>query len=337
MRRGDGLYLRGSTWRLDFYHEGKRHIVTLGRNISKTVAREIASVKRGAILKGEAGIGKKPKDIALKKAVELYLAWVGANRRANTLRFHKECLGALEKHFGTKRLGDISESQVEAYKQGRVKNGRGMVAANRQLASLSALYNWCREQKPPIYDGTNPVEGVERYEESEGRIRFLEWDEEAKLLEAAGEPLRTIALCGTDAGLRIKAEALTFRWSALDFPQGHPHRRERLREERQHARDSDDRQVEGSPRSAPLPRWQAGPRGARVRQPVEGALPVDPQYLPRGLRGGGPRRGRDAAHLTPHLREPARDERRGRANDSRAHGASPDRDDDSLHARLGRA
>jgi hypothetical protein len=30
-------------------------------------------VKRGAILRGKAGIGKKPKDIALKKAADLFL------------------------------------------------------------------------------------------------------------------------------------------------------------------------------------------------------------------------------------------------------------------------
>src|SRR3989442_10977908 len=56
-RRGDGIYQRGKTWWLDFTHEEKRHYVRLGRNISKTVAGEIAKVKRGAILKGEAGIG----------------------------------------------------------------------------------------------------------------------------------------------------------------------------------------------------------------------------------------------------------------------------------------
>ena len=194
-----------------------------------------------------------------------------------------------------------------------------MVAANRQLASLSALYNWCREQKPPIYDGTNPVEGVERYEESEGRIRFLEWDEEAKLLEAAGEPLRTIALCGTDAGLRIKAEALTFRWSALDF------RRGILTVESACAKNGNTRAIPMTDRlkeALVQHRFRAGKQDpeAHVFVSRSSSLPVDPQYLPRGLRGGGPRRGRDAAHLTPHLREPARDERRGRANDSRAHG-----------------
>ena len=37
-RRGDGLYLRGKVWYLDFRHDGMRHVVKLGKNISRTVA-----------------------------------------------------------------------------------------------------------------------------------------------------------------------------------------------------------------------------------------------------------------------------------------------------------
>ena len=66
-RRGDGIYLRGRTWWLDFRHNGTRHQERIGRGINKTVAREIAQVKRAAILKGEAGIGKKRKDISFDR------------------------------------------------------------------------------------------------------------------------------------------------------------------------------------------------------------------------------------------------------------------------------
>lgn len=31
-RRGDGIYLRGKTWWLDFTHRSARHIVRLGRH-----------------------------------------------------------------------------------------------------------------------------------------------------------------------------------------------------------------------------------------------------------------------------------------------------------------
>jgi hypothetical protein len=37
-RRGDGIFLRGRTWWLDFTHEGKRHAVRIGKWINRTVA-----------------------------------------------------------------------------------------------------------------------------------------------------------------------------------------------------------------------------------------------------------------------------------------------------------
>src|SRR5947209_3191428 len=74
-RRGDALYLLNRTWWLDFIHEGKRHAVRIGKNISRTVAGEIAVTRRGQILKGEVGIGRKRKDLPFEKATEIFLEW----------------------------------------------------------------------------------------------------------------------------------------------------------------------------------------------------------------------------------------------------------------------
>ena len=40
-RRGDGIYQRGKTWWLDFVHEGRRHVVRIGKGINRTVAGEL--------------------------------------------------------------------------------------------------------------------------------------------------------------------------------------------------------------------------------------------------------------------------------------------------------
>jgi|ERR1043165_6831459 hypothetical protein len=80
-RHGDGLYLRGQTWYLDCRIDGKRHVVKLGKRIKRSVAGELADVKRAAILKGEAGIGKKKKDCTFDKAMEAYLTWMTTNPR----------------------------------------------------------------------------------------------------------------------------------------------------------------------------------------------------------------------------------------------------------------
>jgi len=46
-------------------------------------------VKRGAILRGEAGMGaKKRKNISFEKAVEEFMNWVKANKRPRTVGFY---------------------------------------------------------------------------------------------------------------------------------------------------------------------------------------------------------------------------------------------------------
>src|SRR2546426_5147985 len=217
-RRGDGIYQRGKTWWLDFTHEEKRHYVRLGRNISRTVAGEIAKVKRGAILKGEAGIGgPRRADLTFDKAAEEFLAWSEANKRPRTQRTYGQCAARLKLAFDGKRLSDISAFDLERYKRARVDAGV-TVMVNRELACLKTLYNRCREWGK--YEGDNPAARVRQLRESPGRIRFLEADEEGKLLAAASEPLRTMILVGIYAGLRLLSEALTLRWADVDLKRG---------------------------------------------------------------------------------------------------------------------
>jgi integrase len=218
MRRGDGIYRRGKTWWLDFVHQGRRHVVRIGANVNRTVAKEIASVERARVLRGEAGIGLKKKDISFGEAAELFLSWAQTNKKPGTALFYRDRLATLAKTFGGKKLSQITVNDVEQYKQGRVNGERGRVALNRDFSTLRALYN--RMVDFGKYEGPNPVSKVARFRESAGRVRFLEWEEEARLLEQASEPLRTIILTGTDAGLRIEAETLTLRWSGIDFRRG---------------------------------------------------------------------------------------------------------------------
>jgi integrase len=217
-RRGDGIYQRGKTWWLDFTHEGKRHVVRIGKGINRTVAGEIARVKRAGILKGEAGIGgPKRADLALDKAAELFLAWAEANKRRRTARTYRQSIERLTLAFPGRRLGELSPFDLERYKRARIEAGV-TVMVNRELACLRSLYNRCREWGK--YEGDNPAARVKPLRESPGRLRFLERTEEAALLAAAGEPLRTMILVGIHAGLRLASEALTLRWADVDLTRG---------------------------------------------------------------------------------------------------------------------
>ena len=56
--------------------------------------------------------------------------------------------------------------------------------------------------------------------EPPGRLRYLEPDEEGRLLAEAAEPLRSIIVIGLHAGLRVRSEALTLTWPDVDLTRG---------------------------------------------------------------------------------------------------------------------
>jgi integrase len=213
-RRGDALYLRGRTWWLDFRHQGIRHAIRLGTNISRTVAKELASVKRGAVLKGEAGIGKKRKDCTFDKAKAAYLIWMQTNCRPRTQRVYRQALDRLAQSFEGKRLSQISAFDIERHKHRRVEAG-ARVVANREVSRLRALFN--AAIKWELYEGKNPAAGVRPVEESEGRLRFLEYAEEAQLLKVAPPIVQDIIVLGVNTGIRISAEGLGLQWADVDF------------------------------------------------------------------------------------------------------------------------
>lgn len=187
-RRRDGLYLRGTVWYLDFRHRGRRHRLPLGRNSSRTVASELATIKRAEILRGEAGIRRKKADIGFDDAAKLFRPWALANRKPTTVYCYNGFLAQLEKHFKGKKLSGIHPFLIEKYKQKRLKEGVP-VGVNRELSLLKNLFNRCIEWAK--FEGENPVRKIKHVRETRGRTRFLNFDEEDRLLAAATEPTRT--------------------------------------------------------------------------------------------------------------------------------------------------
>src|SRR5262245_12480452 len=89
---------------------------------------------------------------------------------------------------------------------------------NRELSVLRALFNRCLAWRK--YEGETPVRAVKRVSETAGRVRFLEPEEEGRLLAQLEEPHRTLVLVGIHAGLRVRSEALTLCWADVDLRRG---------------------------------------------------------------------------------------------------------------------
>lgn len=214
-RRGDGLYLRGSMWYLDFYHQGNRCTERLGSGIKRSVALELAAVRRAQFLRGELGIGpKKAKDLLIEEAVKAVLDSAAINKKPNTVRSYTQHGEEITASFKGKRLSQICRFDVERHKSRRAEAG-ARVRANREVAFLKNVYNRCKEWG--LYEGENPAVGVKLLKEPQQRLRHLEHDEEARLLEHCTEPLSSLLTVAINTGLRIESEALVLKWQDVDL------------------------------------------------------------------------------------------------------------------------
>lgn len=213
-RHGDAIHQRGPSWFLDCVINGVHYHRKLGRGISRSVAAQNAKVIRGKIVQGDLGFAKKAKDLAFDEARKRFEEWAVANKKPGTAQAYKECLRRLAESFSGKRLSELSPFLVEKHKQRRIED-EARVRANRELAVLKSLFNRCRAWR--LFEGDNPVTSVKMLKEPRRRLRFLEPDEENRLLAECAEPLRTIVLIGTHCGLRLKSEALTLRWADVDL------------------------------------------------------------------------------------------------------------------------
>ncbi len=65
--------MRRNPWWLDCLINVTRYQLPLSKGISRSVASELAQVKRAATLRGEVGKGRNKEDLIFEKAAELFL------------------------------------------------------------------------------------------------------------------------------------------------------------------------------------------------------------------------------------------------------------------------
>jgi integrase len=174
----------------------------------------------------------KPKagGLTLAQAAERYLA---AKARKRSLAKDGKILKHLKSAFGADTLlADITASRISEYKAQRLAstsarrkdaNGQATLLSaasiNRPLALLRHLLRLAHEEWQVI----DTVPRVRLEKEPEGRIRWLEPDEETRLLSACGKSrnkqLAGIVTVALESGLR-KGELLGLTWDRVDLSRG---------------------------------------------------------------------------------------------------------------------
>ena len=166
----------------------------------------------------------EPAGITLKDAAARYLA---AKARKKSLAEDKRQLEHLKAAFGEDApLSQITAARVSEYRAQRlgtksVRTERVLTAAaiNRPLALLRHLLRLAHEE----WEVLAAVPKIRLEKEPQGRTRWLEAEEEARLLAACAESLNkslsAIVTVALQTGLR-KSELLELTWDRLDMTRG---------------------------------------------------------------------------------------------------------------------
>src|SRR5262245_44663990 len=166
----------------------------------------------------------QPGGLTLGQAAERYLA---AKSRKKAVGEDKRQLDHLKAAFGADTpLVDLTASRISEYKSGRLngtsaRTKRALTAAgvNRPLALLRHLLRLAHDE----WEVLAAVPKIKLEREPQDRIRWLQPDEEARLLDACSKSqnkqLHAIVTVALETGLR-KGELLGLTWDRVDFSRG---------------------------------------------------------------------------------------------------------------------
>lgn len=158
------------------------------------------------------------------EAIEQYLK---TKARKKSLAFDKLYLGQLKATFGADTpLADITAARISTWKaeklsavNPRTKEPYAAASINRPLAALRHLLQLAHEE----WGALTAVPKIRLEKEPEGRIRWLEPDEEARLLAACAksrnQELVKIVTVALETGLR-RGELLGLTWDRVDLSRG---------------------------------------------------------------------------------------------------------------------
>jgi integrase len=90
-----------------------------------------------------------------------------------------------------------------------------VVRGNREMSTMKALYNKCIAWG--FYEGPNPALKVRLRREPKGRERYLEPEEEHRLLAQLLGTLHALVRIAINTGFRVEAELLTLQWPNVDL------------------------------------------------------------------------------------------------------------------------
>lgn len=207
-----GLYKRGQVWWMSFVYAGKR-IRKSTETENKGLAEFIHAKVKSSIIEGKWFDVVVEKEITFRELMDRYMK---EHSRVKKKSWQRDLVSIshLLPFFGFFTLAEITPSLISKYKAQRYTEKASPATINRELALMKHAFNlaikeweWCRE---------NPICKMKMEKENNARERWLDYDEEERLLKACPKWLKEIVIFALNTGMR-QGEILNLTWKDVDF------------------------------------------------------------------------------------------------------------------------
>ena len=207
------MFKRGGVWWTCIRYEDKKvqkSLETDDRRLAQAIEAKIrAEIAEGKFFGKPVGQSKTFKDM-MEKFMQEHAPKVSKNMQKS----YASSLKHLATFWGNSKLSDIKPKLISEYKVLRKNKGIKPATINRELAMLSKAFNLAVKEWEWIRD--NPVSRVPKEKENNERDRWLNAEDEKRLLENSLSWLKDIIIFDLNTGLR-QDELLSLQWSRVDL------------------------------------------------------------------------------------------------------------------------
>ena len=180
---------------------------------TKTAAKQWAKAIEVEMDKGAYVSRGESESTTLDKALDRYLKEVTPTKKGAKVETFR--IKAWKRHpLAKKYLSNITGSDIAAYRDERLEQGKSATTIRNALYIISDLFNVARKEWG-MGGLNNPVTSVRMPKVDKGRDRRLKKGEEKKLMKAS-EPLKQIIILALETGMRM-GEILGMSWDKVNL------------------------------------------------------------------------------------------------------------------------
>ncbi len=215
-RSTKGLYKRSNTWWMTY-----RDAIGTQRFESCKTSNKKEAEQRLIDRRKEAQEGLAPaapiKPLALEDLQARYLSFVSHQRGVATKQYH---FAHFKRIWGNPPIHSLTVEVLDQYRALRLGEKVGPATINREMATLKHALSKAVEWKLLRKTSREELTAIKKYQEPDGRLRYLSGEAEAeRLLQACDASLRPIVVTALHTGMR-KGELLGLTWDCVDMTHG---------------------------------------------------------------------------------------------------------------------